>query len=197
MIAEPIAIAAAYIGNGCAHVDALPIDEAVAPIDLDLPRLVSEYSGLLYRYAFRLSGNQVDAEDLTQQTFLIAHQKLHQIRDAAAASGWLLAVMRHAYLRGERRNRVEKISSSSFNVESLADGAAPEPDLDREELQNAINSLPDPYKLVVLSYYFEQLSYREIAERFDLPVGTVMSRLSRAKDQLRSRLLSGKGPSSK
>ena len=67
-------------------------------------------------------------------------------------------------------------------------GAAVVDDIDREQLQAAINELPDEFKLVLLSFYFEDCSYREIAARFDLPAGTVMSRLSRAKNHLRARL---------
>ncbi len=164
-----------------------------ATIDLDLPRLVSDYSGLLYRYAFRLTGRQADAEDLTQQTFLIAHQKLHQVRDGAAARGWLFAVLRHVYLRARQKSQVERLATTSLNVELLPEDVDDHPAIDREHIQGAIDALPDAYKLVLLSYYFEDLSYREIAERFELPVGTVMSRLSRAKDHLRVKLLGSLG----
>src|SRR6516225_4025132 len=73
-----------------------------APIDLDLPRLVADHAEVLYRYAFRLTGSVADAEDLTQQTFLIAHQKLSQVREPAGARGWLFAVLRRVYLKSQR-----------------------------------------------------------------------------------------------
>ena len=61
-------------------------------------------------------------------------------------------------------------------------------EIDRDGLQAALNRLPDVFRLAVVMFYFEERSYREIAEELDLPIGTVMSRLARAKDQLRSML---------
>ena len=60
---------------------------------------------------------------------------------------------------------------------------------DSEELQQAIDNLPDDYKVVLAGFYFEDCSYKELAERLELPIGTVMSRLSRAKGYLRTQLL--------
>ena len=81
------------------------------------------------------------------------------------------------------------LTSGSFDIETLPDEVVDSLVVDRESLQAAIDDLPEAFKLVVLAFYFEDLSYREIAERLDLPVGTVMSRLSRGKNLLRSRLL--------
>jgi RNA polymerase sigma-70 factor (ECF subfamily) len=170
--------------------DRLLIGDSGSPSnDLDVPRLVADHADVLYRYAFRLTGSVADAEDLTQQTFLIAHQKLSQLRDPAGARGWLFAVLRRAYLRSQSKMRRLPLSGSVFDIESVPDDIVDELIVDRDLLQSMIDELPDPYKLVLMSYYFEDLSYREIAERFELPVGTVMSRLSRAKSHLRCRLL--------
>jgi RNA polymerase sigma-70 factor (ECF subfamily) len=170
--------------------DRLPVgDSTGAPIDLDLPRLVADHAAVLYRYAYRLTGSVADAEDLTQQTFLIAHQKLSQLREPAGARGWLFAVLRRAYLKSQRMTRRLPLAGSAFEIESVPDEIVDELIVDRELLRAAIDELPDPYKLVLMSFYFEDLSYREIAEQFELPVGTVMSRLSRAKSHLRFRLL--------
>jgi RNA polymerase sigma-70 factor, ECF subfamily len=165
------------------------VSEPCAAIDLDLPRLVADHADVLYRYAFRLTGSVADAEDLTQQTFLIAHQKLSQVRDPSGARGWLFAVLRRVYLRSHRKTRQVPLAGTNLDIEAVPDEIIDELIIDREALQTAIDELPDPYKLVLMSYYFEDLSYREIAERFELPVGTVMSRLSRAKSHLRSRLV--------
>ena len=174
--------------------DRLPVgDSTGAPIELDLPRLVADHAAVLYRYAYRLTGSVADAEDLTQQTFLIAHQKLSQLREPAGARGWLFAVLRRAYLKSQRMTRRLPLAGSAFEIESVPDEIVDELIVDRELLQAAIDELPDPYKLVLMSFYFEDLSYREIAAQFDLPVGTVMSRLSRAKSHLRCRLLEPEG----
>ena len=65
------------------------------------------------------------------------------------------------------------------------------PDLDPEQLQNALNELPEAFRTPVILFYFEDFSYRDIAEQMALPMGTVMSRLARAKAHLRTRLLAG------
>lgn len=75
-----------------------------------------------------------------------------------------------------------------MSVEEIADRHVDD-DIDRERLQLALDELPDEYRLVVAMFYFEELSYKEIASELELPIGTVMSRLSRAKGRLRHRLL--------
>jgi RNA polymerase sigma-70 factor (ECF subfamily) len=176
------ALAAADAGNTSGA-------QSAPPIGLDLPRLVADHAEELYRYAYRLTGSVADAEDLTQHTFLTAHEKLSQLRDAAGIRGWLFTVLRHACLRSQKIHRRLPLAGGSFNIETVPDEVVDSILIDQEFLQAAINELPAAYKLVVLAFYFEDLSYREIAERLDLPVGTVMSRLSRGKNLLRSRLL--------
>ena len=70
----------------------------------------------------------------------------------------------------------------------MADNASEVHSIDREELAAALDELPDEFRLVLLMFYFEDLSYQKIAEQLDIPIGTVMSRLSRAKEHLRRRL---------
>ncbi len=169
--------------------DARETGPPVSDGPLDLPRLVAEHSERLYRYAFRLTGSAADAEDLTQQTFLIAHRKLDQLRDPRGAWSWLLTVMRHCYGRTERKSRPERTRTVPMEIDQIPAEVAEQLEFDDEELQAAINGLPDEYKLVVLGFYFEGRSYRELAEQLELPLGTVMSRLSRAKAHLRGRLM--------
>jgi len=179
----------AFNGDCDAGASALGGNDVSRRIDLDLPRLVADHAEELYRYAYRLTGSVADAEDLTQQTFLTAHEKLSQLRDPAGARGWLFTVLRHASLRSQKIHRRLPLAGGSFDIESVPDEVIDSFSVDRDLLQAALNELPEAYKLVVLAFYFEDLSYREIAERLDLPVGTVMSRLSRGKNLLRSRLL--------
>jgi RNA polymerase sigma-70 factor (ECF subfamily) len=156
---------------------------------MDVAHLVAEHADALYRYAFRLTGAVADAEDLTQQTFLIAHRKIDQLRDAASARVWLMTVMRRTYCRAQLRTRSEREKTVPLDADCLpADDVSRHWQIDRQALQAAIDELPDEFKLVLLSFYFEGFSYREIAEQFELPIGTVMSRLARAKSHLRSRL---------
>jgi RNA polymerase sigma-70 factor (ECF subfamily) len=155
---------------------------------LDITRLVADHHAVLYRYAYRLSGSAADAEDLTQQTFLAAHVKLDQLRSAEAGRGWLFSILRNCYLKTRRKRTPLPAASVELDVNGLPDRRYEESTIDRERLQAAIDELSDEFKLVVLMFYFEGRSYREISVALNLPIGTVMSRLSRAKGHLRRRL---------
>jgi len=157
---------------------------------MDIEKLVADYYQPLYRYAYRLSGSSADAEDLTQETYCQAQRKLAQLRDADRVKAWLFSIMRNAYLHRLRSEKVEKtvpLDGVSELVDKLPDEL---PDIDPEQLQAALNELSEVFRTPVILYYFEDFSYREIAEQMDLPLGTVMSRLSRAKTWLRGRLFS-------
>jgi RNA polymerase sigma-70 factor (ECF subfamily) len=154
----------------------------------DVDRLVKEHYASLYRFAFRLSGRAGEAEDLTQEAFCQAQSKLHQLRDAAAARGWLFAILRNVYLHRLR-------SMKGVRLVSLDDmGEIPDrddfelPEVDSVQLQQALDQLPESFRTPVVLFYFEDFTYREIAEQMQVPVGTVMSRLARAKEHLRNRL---------
>lgn len=155
---------------------------------VDFTALVIAHHAALYRYAYRLCGCATEAEDLTQQAFLVAQQKLHQLREAERASAWLYAVLRSCFLKSIRKQRPANAQGGFFEVEDVADETPEVDEIDRELLAAALASLPEDFRLVVLMFYFEDLSYQEIAEQLEIPIGTVMSRLSRAKGHLRKRL---------
>lgn len=143
---------------------------------------------MVYRAAYRLCGSAVDAEDLTQQTFLTAQRCLEQLRDPAAARAWLSAILRSCFLKSLRKRRPTPAADGEFDLAAVA-GPVPEPSaVDPERLQQALDALSPEARLIVHLFYFEDQSYREIAAALDVPLGTVMSRLSRAKEQLRRRL---------
>lgn len=176
------------VSNAAAVVSAA---ESAAAEPLALPQLIHDYSAPLYRYAFRLAGQATDAEDLVQQTFLVAQQKLHQLREADRASAWLYAVLRSCFLKS-RRKQQPALFDEQFPPDSIADqpnGEASDAWVDREALQLALSELPEEFRIVVLMFYFEELSYKEIADQLEMPIGTVMSRLSRGKAHLRRRLV--------
>ena len=154
---------------------------------LAVTALVQKHYEFLYRYAYRLCGSVQDAEDLTQQAFLLAHRSIDQLRDPASARAWLAAILRNAWRRSGR--------TTAGKVVSLE--AAPEPvqepiedgPVDPEQLQAALDELPEEFRLPLVLYYLEHMEYRQIAEALEIPIGTVMSRLSRGKTHLRRRLL--------
>lgn len=153
----------------------------------NLTDLVEQHYALLYRYAYRLTGSAADAEDLTQQAFLTAQRKLDQLRDADRAKGWLCAIVRNAYLKGLR----DQPSTPTISLERTAepvDDAPAETAVDEQELQDALNELPEEYRTPLILFYFEEFSYKDIAEQMQVPIGTIMSRLARAKSHLRRRL---------
>jgi RNA polymerase sigma-70 factor (ECF subfamily) len=152
-------------------------------------QLVDEHYVPLYRYAFRLSGSSTDAEDLTQEAFCQAQVKLGQLRDPSRAKAWLFSILRNAYLHRIRADKQEHLVPLE-GVGDLAERLPRSlPEIDPERLQQALNELPEVFRTPIILYYFEEFSYRDIAEQMDLPVGTVMSRLARAKAHLRTRLL--------
>jgi RNA polymerase sigma-70 factor (ECF subfamily) len=158
------------------------------PTRVDPTQLVAQHHQAVYRYAYRLSGSVPDAEDLTQQVFLLAQQKLGQLRDEGSAQAWLFAILRNCFLKARQQRRPVAATNVRLDMEAIPAEVPPDAEIDRDRLQEAVNRLPAPFRVVLLMFYYEGCSYRQIAEQLDLPIGTVMSRLSRAKRHLRSRL---------
>ena len=163
---------------------------------VEIAHLVAEHYQSVYRYAYRLSGSATEAEDLTQQVYLIASRNLGKLRSLDSAKNWLFTILRNYFLR-ERQN-VQRIPTSTapIDLDHIAQEIPAEigtvAEIEPEMLQQALNSLSDASRVILAMFYFEEFSYKEIAEQLDLPIGTVMSRLARAKADLRSRLLVAK-----
>ena len=159
---------------------------------MEISQLVDQYFESVYRFAYRLSGTSHDAEDISQQAFLDAQRKLDTLRDPDKVRAWLFMIVRNLY----RRRIRDRVTHGEVALEVLADpldenrggGERVEQTLDSESLQEVLNELPEEFRSVLLLFYFRELSYREIAEQLDVPIGTVMSRLSRGKKQLRERI---------
>jgi RNA polymerase sigma-70 factor, ECF subfamily len=155
----------------------------------DVERLVAEHHQAVYAYAFRLCGSAPDAEDLTQQTFLSAQQKLGQLRNLERTRGWLFAILRNRFLKTCQRQQPVPASVVGLNLDGLPAEADADDGIDRQQLQEALKELPADFRVILVMFYFEDRSYREIAEELSLPIGTVMSRLARGKQHLRRKLL--------
>ena len=149
--------------------------------------LVEQHYSLLYRYAYRLTGSSVEAEDLTQQTFLSAQARLDQLRDFQHAKSWMCTILRNTYLKQLRGRPAGHVVSLDALPEP-ADCTVEESSVDPHELQAALNELPEEFRTPLVLFYFEDFSYKDIAVQMDVPIGTVMSRLARAKSHLRKRL---------
>jgi RNA polymerase sigma-70 factor (ECF subfamily) len=155
-------------------------------------QLLGDHYDRVYRYAFHLLGCRTSAEDIAQEVFARAFAHAHQLRSREAAVGWLLAIARNEVARWCGRSVVVQSpdldpASSCHHEQQLED---------HEWIHWAVQQLPFEFRQVVLMYYFEQKSYLEIAEALELPMGTVMSRLNRARSQLKDRLNAASDPSS-
>ena len=151
-------------------------------------QLVDAHYAPLYRFALSLSRNGSDAGDLVQQTFFIWATKGHGLRELSKAKSWLFTTLYREFLRGRRRD------SRSSSLEDLPPGDR-EPlaeDVDRvaridsAAVMSALQTVDEAFRAPLTLFYLEDMSYQEIADTLDVPIGTVMSRLSRGKAQLRT-----------
>jgi RNA polymerase sigma-70 factor (ECF subfamily) len=158
-------------------------------------QLVDAHYAPLFRFALSLTRNSSDACDLTQQTFFIWAKKGEQLRDESKAKSWLFTTLYREFLRGRRR--AEPVTALEDLPPGDADPAAPEIDVvtgfDSGLVVEALQEVDEVYRAPLTLFYLEDLSYREIADTLEVPIGTVMSRLSRGKAQLRSGLARKEG----
>jgi RNA polymerase sigma-70 factor (ECF subfamily) len=162
--------------------------------NVEITQLVVEHHEAVYRYAYRLTGSVADAEDLTQEVFLVAQERLEQLRKPESARSWLFTILRNRFLKAAQRPQAVPATTVGLNLDALPVEVEDVDAVDGTRLQEALNQLPAEFRVVVAMYYFEDCSYREIAEKLDVPMGTVMSRLARAKAHLRSRLAEAAQP---
>jgi RNA polymerase sigma-70 factor, ECF subfamily len=157
--------------------------------DLDLEVIVGRFYAPLYRFALSLTRNETEAADLTQQTFLILAQRSHQIKDVSKVKCWLFTTLRREFLRIVRSHANHPHQEFQPDVHdslSLPDDALRA--LDAKAVVHALAAVEPTYRTAVELFYLSELSYKEIAETLDVPIGTVMSRLSRGKEQLKALL---------
>jgi RNA polymerase sigma-70 factor (ECF subfamily) len=157
--------------------------------DLDFQQLVEIFYMPLYRFALSLSREPFEAADLTQQTFLLWASKGHQLREESKVKAWLFTSLYREFLRGERKRVRESGSEEQLpDVQCLPVAAN---HLDGDAVLRALLALEEIYRAPLSLFYLQEHSYKEIAETLDLPVGTVMSRISRGKARLREQLADG------
>jgi RNA polymerase sigma-70 factor (ECF subfamily) len=150
---------------------------------------------VLYRVARSITRNPTDAEDLVQDTMLRAYRAIGRF-DGRHPRAWLLTIMRNAQVNRVRRKRPELLRDPDTTMERLADEGGD--DADPETLvveagydaavERAFDSLPDKFRSVVEMVDIQGLSYQEAADLLDVPIGTVMSRLHRARTRIRRHL---------
>lgn len=139
-----------------------------------------------YRYARSLAYNEADAQDLTQHAFLKLRTHFHQIRDFDRVKGWLFSTVRRKFLNGWRhQNKFPKVTLEATDSHHDPSTPSGEVQLDAQKALAGLQQLPERFRTPLALYYLEHHSYKEISKYLEVPIGTVMSRLSRAKRQLR------------
>jgi len=142
-----------------------------------------------------LSRNQAEAEDLVQETCLRALRAMERLRPDSNVKSWLFTILRNIWLNQLRQRKSDFVDLDSDEYgENRAVDSSKDPhaayvsDLEREQVRHAIEQLPLESREIILLREYEELSYEEIAAMLKCPVGTVMSRLARARSKLRDLL---------
>lgn len=153
--------------------------------------LVDEHYEALYRFGYSLARSPDHAADLVQETFCIWAEKNSQLKDRSKAKTWLFTTLYREFL-GQRRKLSrfsdEPLDESYMGQETAGDQDA-ERQMDGQRAVELLGEMDEMYKAPLALFYIQQHSYKEIAEILDVPIGTVMSRLSRGKEMLRKRMV--------
>ena len=151
---------------------------------------------LLYRFALRMAGNESDAEDLVQDTYLKAYKFFDKFKTGTNCKAWLITILKNNFINTVRRGSghpymIHLQEMEEHGTELLADSDTEDEvfgDLLDDDVTYAIDGLPVEYKAAILLADVEGLPYKEIAEKMGCPIGTVMSRLHRGRKLLREKL---------
>jgi RNA polymerase sigma-70 factor (ECF subfamily) len=175
---------------------------SASPDDLaQFEELVARYSRHVYAVAYRVAGNEADAKDLSQEAFIRVWRARHRIDPAARLEGWLYRIVTNLYIDLLRRRRGQKVHSLdepfvTASGELTREKPDPSADIERTVLdamvdrrvQEALLTLTPELRMVVVLADVQGYAYEEIAAMMNVPVGTVKSRLHRARRALRDRL---------
>lgn len=172
----------------------------------DFEKVAFEHLDALYRTALRMTRNRDDAEDLVQDAYLRAYRYFHQYRPGSNFRAWIFKILRNRFINQYRRKRRDPATVGFDSVAYALDGSEGEPviaaastpgrtrheDRMSRKLEDALAALPEGPRTALVLAYVEGFRYHEIAEIMGWPIGTVMSRIYRARKKLRDLL---EGPS--
>lgn len=163
--------------------------------------LIRKHEKRAYQYAFRLTSNPEEAGDVVADAFVRVFSALHNFKGQSAFTTWLYRILTNCFLDMRKREKSRPATSleaalqtEDGDVERQVEDKAPTPHeraekTERERaVEGAVAQLPEYQRAMILMYHTEMLSYEEIAEALDLPIGTVKSRLNRARLSLRELL---------
>ena len=157
--------------------------------EADYEQAVNSFYEGLYRFAHSLAGNADDACELTQEAFARLLTKGGQLRDRSKVKAWLFTTLYRTFLGWKRR----ETRHPHFEIGSVEDELpSVTPDLvdklENQAVGDSLLEIEERYRVPLALFYFENHSYEEISELLDVPIGTIMSRLSRAKELMRKSL---------
>ncbi|MCZ6504709.1 MAG: sigma-70 family RNA polymerase sigma factor [Actinobacteria bacterium] len=170
----------------------------------DFERDAMQYTRQLYSAALRMTRNPADAEDLVQETYLKAYRAYHTFQEGTNLKAWLYRILTNTYINKYRKDSRRPSEVDLGTVEDMylyrrlgseesAEAARTTEDrvldgLVESEIKQAVEELPESFRMPVLLADLEGFSYKEIAEILDIPIGTVMSRLHRGRKAMQKRL---------
>jgi len=162
---------------------------------LDFEEIVDRFYPMLYRFALSLARNEADACDLTQQTFSIWAAKGHFLRDGSKAKSWLFTTLYREFI-SNRRREMRWPKEELSEVEHELPCALPETVdcLESAQVMEALQSVDETFRAPLVLFYLQEHSYEEISRILEIPLGTVMSRLSRGKQKLQQAFLLRQAP---
>lgn len=155
----------------------------------DLPSMLPEMLPRLWAFALRISGDKHDAEDLVQRACVRALERAHQLHPDTSPLSWMFSIVHTTWLNELRARRVRARSSMEWDdgiLETVPDPAmrTPETNVMNRQMVSAVERLPEAQRVVMLLVAVEGLSYSQAAEVLHVPVGTIMSRLARARQAI-------------
>lgn len=157
----------------------------------EFEQLVDAHYQPLFRFGMSLTKDPDRAADLVQQTFCTWAEKGHQLRDRDKAKTWLFTTLHREFLsqlRHSRRYADEGLDDEALEQVPADDSADAERQMDGQRALELLHGLDETFRAPLALFYLQQHSYKEIAAILDVPIGTVMSRISRAKELLRRKM---------
>jgi RNA polymerase sigma-70 factor (ECF subfamily) len=147
------------------------------------------FTDQLFRVALRLCQDRAKAEDLVQETYLQAWRSFHRFELGTNLRAWLYKIMFNVHYSNQRKDRLHMIPVEETIAETLAYDPPTPQQLTEEDVLAALERLPRDFQIPIVLSDVEELSYREIADVMEIPIGTVMSRLHRGRKILRTELV--------
>ncbi|UEP32633.1 MULTISPECIES: RNA polymerase sigma factor [unclassified Burkholderia] len=155
----------------------------------ELSTMLPDILPRLWSFAMRISGNRYDAEELVQRACMRALERAHQLRSDTSPLSWMFSIIQSIWLndlrqRNHRNGLVLELSDAL--LETVSDpGSAPETGLAIRQIIDAVERLPESQRTALLLVSVDGLSYQQAADTLDIPIGTIMSRISRARKAIR------------